>query len=66
MRAYGDCLSATSTREAPWYIVPPTTEDARLIVSEVLLSALKGAETALSKPAPNTEKNGRRPTVPRQ
>jgi polyphosphate kinase 2 (PPK2 family) len=25
MKAYEKCLSATSTREAPWYAFPPTT-----------------------------------------
>ena len=33
MSAYEDCLSATSTREAPWYIVPADDkENARLLV----------------------------------
>jgi PPK2 family polyphosphate:nucleotide phosphotransferase len=43
MRVYEDALSATSTREAPWYVVPADDKkNARLIVSEVLLSTLKG------------------------
>jgi polyphosphate kinase 2 (PPK2 family) len=34
MSAYGECISATSTREAPWYVVPADDEEnARLIVS---------------------------------
>lgn len=42
MRAYAECLGATSTVEAPWYIVPADDKkDARLIVSQVLLSTLK-------------------------
>jgi len=40
-QAYEACLSATSTRHAPWYIVPaddkPTT---RLIVSEIILDTI--------------------------
>ena len=41
MRAYEDCLSATSTRSAPWYVVPADDkENARLIISRVLLKTL--------------------------
>lgn len=42
MKAYEHCLSATSTREAPWYIVPADDkENARLIVSQVILELMK-------------------------
>jgi PPK2 family polyphosphate:nucleotide phosphotransferase len=42
MKAYGECLSATSTGDAPWYIVPADDkENARLIVSQILLDALE-------------------------
>lgn len=38
MKAYEDCLGATSTDEAPWYIVPADDkESARLIVSKIVL-----------------------------
>ena len=38
MQAYEECLSATSTRDAPWYIVPADDkENARLIVSRIVL-----------------------------
>ncbi len=38
MRAYEDCLNATSTRHAPWYIVPADDKaSARLIVSQIVL-----------------------------
>jgi len=41
MTAYEDCLSATSTRAAPWYVVPADDkENARLIVSEIILDTL--------------------------
>jgi PPK2 family polyphosphate:nucleotide phosphotransferase len=41
-RAYEDCLRATSTRHAPWYIVPADDkETARLIISQVILDTLK-------------------------
>lgn len=36
--AYEKCLAATSTREAPWYVVPADDkENARLIVSRIIL-----------------------------
>jgi PPK2 family polyphosphate:nucleotide phosphotransferase len=41
MTAYEDCLSATSTRHAPWYVVPADDKDnARLIVSRIVLDAM--------------------------
>ena len=41
--AYEDCLSATSTKYAPWYVVPADHKPlARLIVSQVILETLKG------------------------
>jgi PPK2 family polyphosphate:nucleotide phosphotransferase len=43
MRAYEECLSNTSSRHAPWYIVPADAKkDARLIVSQVILDTLAG------------------------
>ena len=43
VKAYEDCLSATSTHHAPWYVVPADDkDDARLIVSQIVLDALKG------------------------
>jgi PPK2 family polyphosphate:nucleotide phosphotransferase len=45
--AYEDCLIATSTREAPWYVVPADDkENARLIVSQIILDTLNGLEMA--------------------
>jgi PPK2 family polyphosphate:nucleotide phosphotransferase len=42
-RAYEECISATSTKVAPWYIVPADDKDnAHLIVSRILLELLKG------------------------
>ncbi len=41
-RAYELCLAATSTKIAPWYVVPADDKDnARLIVSALVISALK-------------------------
>lgn len=43
MRAYGQCMGATSTEDPPWYIVPADDkDDARLIVSQIVLDALAG------------------------
>ena len=47
MSAYEECLTATSTRAAPWYIVPADDkENARLIVSQIILDTLNGLEMA--------------------
>jgi PPK2 family polyphosphate:nucleotide phosphotransferase len=41
MKAYEECLGATSTRRAPWYVVPADDkENARLIVSRIVLDTL--------------------------
>jgi PPK2 family polyphosphate:nucleotide phosphotransferase len=43
MRAFEDCLSATSTHHAPWYAVPADDkENARLIVSQIVLDTFNG------------------------
>jgi PPK2 family polyphosphate:nucleotide phosphotransferase len=50
MKAYEACLSATSTRDAPWYVVPADDkENARLIVSRILLETLEGLEMTYPK-----------------
>jgi PPK2 family polyphosphate:nucleotide phosphotransferase len=42
MKVYEACLSATSTDDAPWYIVPADDKNnARLIVSEIILDAFR-------------------------
>ncbi|MCV7229569.1 ADP-polyphosphate phosphotransferase [Mycolicibacterium komossense] len=42
-QVYGECLQATSTEQAPWYIVPADDKDnARLIVSQIVLDTLDG------------------------
>jgi PPK2 family polyphosphate:nucleotide phosphotransferase len=41
MRAYEKCLSATSSKHAPWYIVPADDKhNARLIVSRIVLDTI--------------------------
>jgi len=50
MKAYEACLSATSTHHAPWYVVPADDkENARLIVSRIVLDALKDLKMAYPK-----------------
>ena len=50
IRAYEACLSATSTHHAPWYIVPADDKDnARLIVSRIVLDALEALPMAYPK-----------------
>ena len=50
MEAYEDCLNATSTRHAPWYAVPADDkENARLIVSRIVLDALLHLKMAYPK-----------------
>ena len=47
MEAYEACLSATGTHHAPWYVVPADDKDnARLIVSQIVLDALKELKMA--------------------
>ena len=50
MKAYEECLGATSTREAPWYVVPADDkENARLIVSQIILDTLEGLKMTYPK-----------------
>jgi PPK2 family polyphosphate:nucleotide phosphotransferase len=50
MKAYAECLSATSTRESPWYVVPADDkENARLIVSRIVLDTLEGLKMSYPK-----------------
>ena len=40
--AYEDCLSATSTEHAPWYVVPADDKlNARLLVSQIIINTLQ-------------------------
>ena len=56
-RAYEDCLSLTSTSEAPWYVVPADDkENARLIISEIILANLR----SLDMDFPKSDKEQRR------
>jgi PPK2 family polyphosphate:nucleotide phosphotransferase len=55
MKAYEECLSVTSIRDAPWYVVPADDkESARLIVSQIVLETLEGLE--MTFPTTSTER----------
>ena len=42
MKAYEECLSATSTERAPWFVVPADDKlNARLIISQAVLDTLR-------------------------
>jgi PPK2 family polyphosphate:nucleotide phosphotransferase len=53
-QAYEDCLSATSTRRAPWYVVPADDKrNARLIISSAVIALL--GELKMSYPKPTAK-----------
>jgi len=56
MKAYEECLGATSTREAPWYVVPADDkENARLIVSTIVLDTLTALKMSYPKSSPEQQ-----------
>jgi PPK2 family polyphosphate:nucleotide phosphotransferase len=56
MEAYEECLGATSTHHAPWYAVPADDkDDARLIVSQIVLDGLSDLKMAYPKTTPKRE-----------
>ncbi len=60
MKAYEQCLSATSSADAPWYVVPADDkENARLIVSQIVVDTLEGLKMAY----PKTSKERRRELI---
>jgi PPK2 family polyphosphate:nucleotide phosphotransferase len=53
MQAYAHCLAETSTRHAPWYAIPADDkENARLIVSQILMDAFDDLKMAYPKSNP--------------
>jgi PPK2 family polyphosphate:nucleotide phosphotransferase len=55
MKAYEECLSATSTVDAPWYVIPADDKpNARLIISRVVLDTLQSLK--LKPPEPTKER----------
>ena len=50
MSAYEECLSATSTSDSPWYVVPADDKNnSRLIVSQIVLETLEAMGLAYPK-----------------
>ncbi|MGC2166789.1 MAG: ADP-polyphosphate phosphotransferase [Gallionella sp.] len=57
MAAYERCISATSTDIAPWYIVPADDkENARLIISEIILETFRSLRLAYPKTSEERQK----------
>lgn len=55
--AYEQCLSATSTPEAPWHVVPADDKkNARLIVSEIILDTFRSLDMSYPKTGPVRER----------
>ncbi len=53
MKAYAACLGATSTDESPWYVVSADDkQDARLIVSRIILDTLGSFKMSYPKTSP--------------
>ncbi|MDH6231963.1 PPK2 family polyphosphate:nucleotide phosphotransferase [Mesorhizobium soli] len=53
MKAYEECLGATSARNAPWYIVPADDkENARLIVSQIILDTFARLDMSYPRTGP--------------
>jgi PPK2 family polyphosphate:nucleotide phosphotransferase len=56
MRAYADALEATSTDQAPWYVVPANSKTNRnLFISSVLLDTLEGLKMRYPRPRENLD-----------
>jgi PPK2 family polyphosphate:nucleotide phosphotransferase len=54
MSAYENCLSATSTKNAPWYAVPADDKpNARLIISKVIIETLRSLPISYPKLDPD-------------
>jgi polyphosphate kinase 2 (PPK2 family) len=53
IRAYEECLFATSTLRAPWYAIPADDKDtARLIVSKILIDSLTNLKMSYPRSNP--------------
>jgi len=57
VKAYEDCLAATTSADAPWYVIPADDkEDARLIISRVLVEVLERLKMNYPEPTPRRRK----------
>jgi PPK2 family polyphosphate:nucleotide phosphotransferase len=58
--AFEECLTATSTQESPWLVVPADDKDnARLIVSRIVIDALKDLKMSYPKATAKRKVKGR-------
>jgi polyphosphate kinase 2 (PPK2 family) len=65
MEAYEECLSATSTKHAPWYVVPADDKlNTRLIISQIVVDTL--ASLKLSYPTTTEERRKELQTIRNQ
>jgi PPK2 family polyphosphate:nucleotide phosphotransferase len=65
MTAYEECVSATSTNDVPWYVVPADDkENARLIISQIVLDTLE--ELNMSYPKTSAERHQELLTIRKQ
>jgi polyphosphate kinase 2 (PPK2 family) len=50
MKAYEECINATSTHASPWYVVPADDKkNARLIISQVVVATLESLKLSYPK-----------------
>ena len=65
MGAYEECLGATSTKAAPWHVIPADDKpNARLIVSRIVIEALRGLD--MSYPAVSRARRAELRSIRRQ
>jgi PPK2 family polyphosphate:nucleotide phosphotransferase len=65
MKAFEECLGATSTKDSPWYVVPADDkENARLIVSQIILDTFD--ELDLVYPKTTAERRGELAEIAKQ
>ena len=56
MHAYEQCLAATSSAEAPWYIIPADDKaNARLLVADTVLALMRNLGLEYPKPTPEEQ-----------
>ncbi len=64
MKAYEECLDATSTKHAPWHVIPADDkDDARVLISTVILETLKGL--GMKPPKPDAKRKRELETIRR-
>jgi PPK2 family polyphosphate:nucleotide phosphotransferase len=56
-QAYEDCLHGTSTKNAPWYVVPADDKkNTRLIISQIILDTFKSLKMSYPETSPKRHK----------